>query len=372
MITKKTKNKILNRIIIASVFLALILLSSQASVYALTGVCSNCHTMHNSQDGSAVTGGAANDVLLTDDCLGCHTNASSQKIVTLGSTQIPQVMHTDGTGDLAGGNFDYLTLGDNRGHNIIDIGNPDDVLDIPPGGDWGGHQTVAAEGNLIDDSKLTCAGTNGCHGLRNGRANFLTPLDSLKGAHHKNISTDNTSTASDNYDSYRFLRGVQGYENNVSGSEWQNVDSTHHNEYFGSTTPLDPTNCAVSCHHNGIIPGDIQPGNHTISGFCATCHGIFHTLDGTGDGSFSSPFIRHPNDYALPTTGAYAAYTVYSVGAPVARDTVPSSISSSVNPGAIIMCLSCHKAHATQYADMLRWDMADMVVGTTGPAAGTG
>lgn len=360
----RIKDEILNRIIIVSVFLALIILSSLSSVYALTGVCSGCHTMHASQDGVA---GTPNDVLLNDDCLGCHSNGGSSKILN----NVPQVMHT-GTDDLAGGNFNYLSTADNRGHNIIDLANPDDVLDIPPGGDWGAHASVAAAGGLIDDSKLTCAGTNGCHGFRDWTGGApLNSLNSLKGAHHKNISTDNISTADDNYNSYRFLRGVKGYENNVAGSEWQNVDATHHNEYLGSTTPPDPTNC-IGCHHGGVS-GDIQPQSNTMSGFCGTCHGNFHLLDGIG-GSFTSPFVRHPTDVVLPATGEYAAYLTYKISAPVARAAVPSSISGSVTPGSdIVMCLSCHKAHATEFPDMLRWDMTGMVVGTTDPAfAGTG
>ncbi|MDO8282733.1 MAG: cytochrome c3 family protein [Thermodesulfovibrionia bacterium] len=367
MINKRKKDGVLNKIIIASVFMALIVLSSLSPVYALTGVCSNCHTMHNSQDGSTVTGGAANDVLLTDDCLGCHSNAGSSKILN----NVPQVMHT-GTDDLAGGNFNYLTASDTRGHNIIDLANPDDVLDIPPGGDWLAHSSVV--GKLIGDDRLTCAGTNGCHGLRAlAGPTFLTPLNSLKGAHHKNISTDNTSTADDNYNSYRFLRGVKGYENNVSGSEWQNVDAAKHNEYLGST---ETVSCATnSCHSATPVP-NIQPATHTMSGFCGTCHGEFHILDGTGDGSFSSPFIRHPTDIVLPSDigREYAAYTAYKVSAPVAKPLAAlTGISGVVNPGTdIVMCLSCHKAHATDFPDMLRWDMNDMVVGTTGPAAGTG
>lgn len=360
MINKRQKDGVLNKIIIASVFMALIVLSSLSPVFAITGVCSNCHTMHASQDGVS---GTPNDVLLTDDCLGCHSNTGSSKILN----NVPQVMHS-GTDDLAGGNFNYVTTSDTKGHNIIDLANPDDVLDIPPGGDWGAHASVVNK--LIGDDRLTCAGTNGCHGLRALQSSFISPLESLKGAHHKNISTDDTSTADDNHNSYRFLRGVKGYENNVSGSEWQNVDATKHNEYLGSTAAVS---CASnSCHAAAPVP-NIQPATNTMSGFCGTCHGNFHILEGTGDGSFSSPFIRHPTDIVLPATGEYAAYTTYNVGAPVARPLASlSGISGVVTPTDIVMCLSCHKAHATAYPDMLRWDINDMVVATTGPAAGTG
>ena len=107
---------------------------------------------------------------------------------------------------------------------------------------------------------------------------------------------------------------------------------------------------------------DINPENNTISGFCGTCHGYFHLIEGIG-GDTSSPFVRHPTDIVLPISGEYGSYNPnsgtneYSVEAPVARTTVPSSISNTVTPGTdVIMCLSCHKAHASDYPDILRWD----------------
>ena len=58
---------------------------------------------------------------------------------------------------------------------------------------------------------------------------------------------------------------------------------------------------------------------------------------------------------------------IYSVEAPVARPTVYSTPSPTVTPGIdVVMCLSCHSAHATPYADILRWDYSDMVAGGSG------
>ncbi len=45
--------------------------------------------------------------LTRGSCLGCHGMGGSNKIVTIGSSEIPQVYHTD-TEDLAGGNFAYI------------------------------------------------------------------------------------------------------------------------------------------------------------------------------------------------------------------------------------------------------------------------
>ncbi len=386
MIPRPHIDKTAKLIIISAVFALIIFTSYPSVVEALSGVCSNCHTMHDSQDGNPVATGGPNDVLLNEDCLGCHSNASNQKIVTIGTSKIPQVFHNDGSGDLAGGNFTYLSVDDNRGHNIVDLANPEGANGgWAPGGLWGGHGNTATMVNAdAGNSNLTCAGANGCHGLRHTDS-ADSNLEALKGAHHKNITTDSTSAFDDDYNSYRFLRGVKGYENDTSGSEWQNIDANTHNEYFGASAPADEFSTCGNCHSNSPAPNIIPPQG-TMSGFCGTCHGEFHLTDsspgvgvmiGIGDSS-SSPFLRHPTDVVLPGTGTeYDSYNAYSVEAPVARGVVPDSISPNVNSnagveGGIVMCLSCHKAHASEFPDMLRWDIDDMIVDTSGAAAGSG
>ncbi|MBI5665665.1 MAG: hypothetical protein HZC49_11365 [Nitrospirae bacterium] len=326
-----------------TILIVILLAASLKPVSAtITGPCANCHTMHNSQGGgsdmlSGQTG--PQGLLLKGDCLGCHGIGTS-KIVSLGTSEVPQVYHND-TSDLAGGNFKYIeTGGDSRGHNVVELGNPEETLSEPPGH----HSPSSIEVNI------TCSGISGCHGKR-------ASGESFKGAHHKNAD-GKLDTADQVYNSYRFLYGVKGYENTTGSYKWQNYNVSNHNEYFGDDTPMSFTGCNI-CH----TPQGVQPTNHTISGFCGTCHREFHTVGGIG-GDTSSPFERHPTDIVLPGgTTEYVNYNgsgnPYSVEAPVARTTVPDSIGSTVSPGSgtdAVMCLSCHMAHASNYADMLRWD----------------
>ncbi|MBU1640152.1 MAG: hypothetical protein KKG53_06680 [Proteobacteria bacterium] len=335
----------------------------------MTGPCDNCHTMHNSQDGLVMataggeSGSSENFFLTRGSCIGCHAMGTANKIELLGNTPVPQVLHVDGSGDLAGGNFAYLLgnkgsgASDAKGHNVIDFINEDELLYAPPGGIvQSGHNI----GVIVNDGNLTCAGTNGCHGYRKVSMTY-DPLYSgtpgLSGAHHNNVDgkCDVATTASN---SYRFLTGVKGYENQTD--KWQNVSSSSHNEYFGQATPIQ-LGCSTgntSCH---ATSAGVSPPDNTMSQFCASCHGNFHTLttvtsSGIGS-SFTSPFIRHPTDVALPASGEYASYTSYNIDAPVARTLVPDAASSAVTPGSdVVMCLSCHAAHATDFPDMLRWD----------------
>ena len=297
--------------------------------------CSNCHTIHYSQNGGTSTGwgsGGPYDFLLTNDCIGCHSSSTPDTIVNF----TPIVYNTvTPSQPLAGGNFYYITLDDRNGHNVIDLGNPDDFLIEPPGQIHSGQ---------IGQNELTCAGTNGCHGVRNF-SNTIGAI-SVKGAHHGNL-TGKLDVADQLNNSYRLLNGVKGYE----VSDWRNTSSTHHNEYYGATTPMDLSTCS-SCHFGGTI--GIKPASQTISGFCATCHGYFH--DSTDIGT-SSPFKRHPTDVVLPSTGEYTAYTTYDVTTPVARTVLPNTPEATVTPGSdVVMCLTCHMAHASPYYKMLRWD----------------
>lgn len=353
--------------------LLLLVCFPEAADAAMTGQCSNCHTMHNNQGGNPMvtyTYGAETDdtkfFLLRGTCLGCHAMGTANRIESISGSEVPQVYHTDPAGDLAGGNFAYL-LGvkgsgadDTKGHNIIDFGDPDDTFTQPPGRR---HDIASFNGNF------TCAGTRGCHGIRAGSVG--ADLRAIKGAHHGNTG-NKMDTANTVYNSYRFLYGVKGLENNGQNdisTEWQNVNGTNHNEYFGDNTPMDfdITGCN-SCHEG--MSSYISPDNNTMSGFCATCHGYYHLLDGGGQVGVGddnlSPFKRHPTDVILPGSGEYTSYASYNVNIPVARQTpVPDLISSTVTAGSdVVMCLSCHGAHATNYYKILKWDYKSTTLST--------
>jgi hypothetical protein len=322
----------------------------------ITGQCSDCHTMHNSQNGAVMvdyTYGAettdAKEYLLRGSCLGCHAQGSPDMVATINGNDVPQVYHTDPSGDLAGGNFAYIlgTKGsgasDGKGHNVIDFGNIENTLTGPPG-------------NIHPDFgvNITCAGTKGCHGNR-------IVGGGIKGAHHNNVDGQ-LDVADEVYKSYRFLNAVKGLED----ADWEKTESaSDHNEYFGKTTPMTfAGNCNI-CHHG--LDG-VYPNSSTISGFCGTCHRDFHTTDFIG--GTSSPFTRHPTDVLLPGGSTeYADYNgpgnPYSLLAPVARTTVPATPGSTVTPGSdVIMCLSCHAAHGTDNNDMMRWNYKSATLAT--------
>jgi hypothetical protein len=346
---------------------------------AISGQCSNCHTMHNSQDGAPVTiSGTPNEQLLNAGCVACHTTTTGQTT----SFGAPAILHTTapaGQGNsftLAGGDFHWVNNNEVglavNGHNVIDLpgvtGKDTNMPNLSPPG-WDPVATSSsfvagqvAGGEATWTSQLTCAGQYGCHGDHTQAGSF----PGMTGAHHENENTTATRAqlATTIGNSYRFLWGIKGLED--PNWNWGEVAATH-NEYYGEDNTADRTAGGLAAYGS----------RDTISFLCAECHGIFHgTIDSATPSG--SPWIRHPTDILLPNSGEYAEYNndgggsagPYSLEAPVARPTVPATSSSTVTPGTdIIMCLSCHRAHGAPLPDFLRWNYALMIAGggnTTG------
>jgi len=400
-----------------------------STVFAAQGIvgdCVDCHTMHNSEGGLPVaeigTTGTVSatpiENLLRMDCVACHANdpTGGSKIWTMtGGSTVPQVMHGDTTGDLAGGNFRYIMEGgDRKGHNVVDVVAVDGANLFPPG-----HRHATSEvGDMgFDVENFTCAGSMGCHGYRgqvltlippdpncdpefginiitgepctpeelNGSTEYRTGIKALSGydgfptatlksgAHHFNFEgLKNDGLDASFYDnplshSYRFIRSLRGYGNETD--RWQNVDKDSHNEYAAGydgpggpgneTTDFGTTSTCSKCHVSGKInttDARLTTPMTTMTGFCITCHGSFHS-PGTGP---HGAFLRHPSDYVIPDSGEYAAFTEYTVSAPVGRPAAFFSVgmtsSPTVTPGTdLVMCLSCHVAHAGPNDGMLRY-----------------
>ncbi len=365
--------------------LATLPVCGRASVH---GKCSNCHTMHNSQNNQPMNyngayttvanpGGSTtpNPALLRGNCLACHTGdnngGTSQDgtvpfVYTISSggptyTTYDSAGNVTGGNTLAGGNFYWCVngggggIGDvvaGGGHNVDMLGapaSPFTTAPLPPG-----FQVSAALPNggtgpasWPSGQQLTCAGVYGCHGDRTVSGN----LAAISGAHHNDATgeIDATTTGATTVGgSYRFLLGIYGNED----SDWEfKPTDTSHNQYHGydRSSETDYTD------------------KHTISYLCAECHGNFHNGSGNiSSSTWGSPWIRHPTDYDMGNTpsgseyrsyGANGTVDQYNVIVPVASQDVSSVVSSvTFNDDTIVMCLSCHRAHGSPYASLLRWN----------------
>ncbi len=333
-------------------FTFLIIISASYAFGKVTGECSNCHVMHNSQNGSAVVSPTQN-YLLKKSCVSCHTGTNST------GNNTPYVLSTSspsyGSNTLAGGNFYYVLQNSENGHNCLSIPGMSNDSNLTKAPGWHGsgtpvncnvcHSGHTSGGMYPDGANGDC---NSCH----------SQISSCKSCHKPAHHADDTTTAvvGENQGWYRFLispnhpdpaTGVKGIED----SDWElTVSSNDHNEYLGSAN------------------SDGSPDN-SMSHFCSGCHGYFHGIVQSSNNDGKSPWLRHPTNIALPSSGEYSLYNTtngttigsYNPIAPVARDpsvlTGMSGASATVTPGKDqVMCLSCHRAHGSPYPDMMRWD----------------
>ncbi len=316
---------------------------------AVVGRCSECHTMHYSQDGRVLTEWGQEgpyEALLTTNCLGCHmgTNVGgltpfvfSSEAPLYGSTGTSAETNT-----LAGGNFYWVAQpgGDSRGHNVKGLVAADGTLSAPPG--FTGTGTAAdgsrpGNGSWPSGQQVTCAGTYGCHG-----SHAETSLTSaVRGGHHNGLGGAITDPGDTPAGGFRMLVGIAGYED----AAWEyRPTSSKHNQYKGVDGVAD---------------------NSTISSLCARCHGQFHSGSSTG-----SPWLRHPVDYDMGSTGLTSEYrnyggegvNAYRVDAPVASANVSQVVTTVTFSGdTIVACISCHRAHGSPNHKLMRWDYAGTI-----------
>lgn len=306
----------------------------------VSGQCSNCHTMHNSQGSSSMATGGPHPVLLLNNCIGCHTGTDDPLDNSNGT---PYVMSSSsGFGDdfcLAGGFFP----------TSIGTGNNDDNHH---GVD--GSQTNAPAGFDGTDNTwytgttngLGCAGSNGCH----GNETDLGDMDGIKGGHHNTALT------------YRMLYSSYG------GGSARPVCGSPSEDYEEAIIQIPTTTVVRSSAGQNVniySAGTVGGSEATISELCAKCHGLFHGengISGNGTTNASSEWIRHPSDTELPA-GWEMAGTYAFDGADAKNNPFGYNNATYTANNTQVTCLSCHRAHGTDNNDLLRWSYGEQLAG---------
>lgn len=340
-----------------------------------TLLCSDCH----------VSGSALKKRDITDLCLSCHMDGRNTPQtadlpdLASGEWTAPIVMTATGVRpegiSMPAGDFYWSNLDPKKGHNPAytrGSGIPtsqammaDPVLgSIPPGG-------------TIAEPEWSCHSCHGSHSRFDAENGAWRQLK--RKINNKNITGDVS------------LFGVESTTGNVpQDPAFEPLKSNSRGDFQGNTY--------VSSRKDGnpLEGADLfQPESDTnknvyrggFSSFCSACHGNFHggnNETGTYDNGRSrvgGAWVKHPSNMRLGESSKYGegAYTAaitnmqgtnpnpagYDWKYPLVKADYDFTVKSvevsaqsrSVSGDDRIMCLTCHKAHATPFRNMTRWEV---------------
>ncbi len=401
------------RVLIAATASVLLLSGLHGVCFAFhnggTGACEGCHTMHNSLDGltRTITGDTSGYLLLGSDdsstCLNCHMGSTGGYQVmsgAIGARGVPSQM-TPG-GDFAWLNIttSYVTStlmagvnsGTRHGHNIVamDYGlGPSAVFMTAPGGTY-------------PSLNLGCTSCHDPHGATRVDGSYEFTVAALgqnpgpiagSGSQGKLKPTANSSVGV-----YRLLGGV----NYLPAS----LKST--NLAFIAPPPFAFAPL-VSNRSEAVTDTRVAYGNG-MSDWCANCHPGLHG-DSTPVGlphptgnimahmltsalsnvdSQAISIARRYNNYV--TTGnltgnvqtSYTSMVPYEEGLSMNNMTYADLATRAVNDGSQkggptfyatggnehVMCLTCHRAHASAWPMILRWNASGQYLTAQGAYPG--
>lgn len=339
--------------------------SSTPAAFHSGGVaeCGGCHSMHSPKpSGSFLLVGSD----ASSTCLTCHENAAdtgptgyhvSTAPGSLGAGQAP-LQRTPG-GDFGWLKKSYTFVvrgntinedGSTHGHNVVaaDFGYTVDPVN-----------TTAPGGGSFPSSQLAC---NSCHDPHGQYRRLADGTIAKAGAPIKASGSypaaTNEPDATGAVGAYRLLAGAGYAKAPFPGVPAAKVPSTYNRTEATTQTRVayghaltgghtSWGNWCATCHPNNHSSGSyVHPVDETLGGGTADNYNAYvksGDLSGTQATAFTSlvPFIESTSDYSVLASHAKNDDTFLS--GPGASDRVS--------------CLSCHRAHASGWEYMLRWNM---------------
>ena len=328
--------------------------------------CDGCHTMHGTNLGQPSTTGGSSLLLASDPssiCLNCHAGP--------GGPNSPSVFSPDGSAQTPGGDFywlgrtftwnDGISPGESHGHNVIarDYGLLQD------------RQRMVSPGGSYRAAHLGCTSCHDPHGRVKGGSRAGQPPVSGSGSYGER---PNAGTIRGNYR----LLGDSAY----AGS------SAAGGHRFVSNAPVARQNMTDRFGESDSSHVDYGAG---MSEWCGNCHaGILnsnHRMSFGVDEVFIHP-IGSTARFGSSHASIYNAYvssgnlngssaTSYLQFVPFERGVTESFLlnpASTQGPdaNARVSCLSCHRAHASAFTAMGRWDFTAVLLADSHPHSGDG
>jgi hypothetical protein len=353
-----------------------LLLVAGARAYAFhdggVGSCEGCHSMHVAPSGTSRGPALLNGGDPSSTCLACHAGTTSGGYLVMTTNVAPGIPPTQYT---PGGDFGWLlktytwlagsaglqsSQGEHHGHSIVaaDYGLFSDAT------------RTTAPGGTYPSDKLTCISCHDPHGRYRRRSDG-------------SVSTTGAPiTASGSYGGTQLAAPASG---TAVGTYRLLAGSGYAPKSAGPVVPfsvLPPVALSPTLFNKSERTSEVRVAYGTgMSEWCGNCHGSIHT---TGQTNTDSTFV-HPygSTARLVVGGESSIYNQY-VSSGVFTGSQPSSYSSLVpyeegtqdlatlsshvssdgtsvsGPSSgfeSVMCLSCHRAHASGWDGGLRWNM---------------
>jgi len=295
--------------------------------------CDGCHSMHNSHDNPVE--GLENSTLLkgsdpSSTCLNCHNGNGGYHIRS-----------SDGSNINQGGDFYWVSNpytvvvrgntntfgGDNAGHNVVafDFGM---IADANP-------SNAQAPGGSYSATDLSCTSCHDPHGQVHGGTKHGHPPISVSGSYGAADPSDGTI-----HGNYRLLADSQ-YKDGVIFSYDAPVATASNVSGANVAYGEGMSEWCANCHANFIGSPSKHPAGEDVQ------------LEGDIETNYTS----------YVSTGDYTGTNFYDVLVPVEMGKGDGSLLDPLNPfdedgagEANVMCLTCHRAHASAHNNSGRWD----------------
>jgi hypothetical protein len=387
---------------------------SSAYAFHAGGVadCDGCHTMHNSMENKAVAvhPGNEGDIVgvtnadpgtstqfqgknfllqgsdTSSTCLNCHAGSAIGSFTVL-TYPLPTTVGSAPVQRTPGGDFGWLakTFSGNRGATVA--------------GERHGHNIVAADFGLIADgaqatapggnypaSNLSCASCHDPHSRARIQDTATGVVTEAKlGSNVLPIYTSGSYGAASIATTgatgvYRLLGsatytqmslpGMTAFTANapvaVAPSGYNQSEAvTEVRVAYGSGMSEWCANCHASIHNGNVNAANtalIHPAGNTAL-LAATANNLNGDAAGTSIGAIYNAYVASGNLTGVVAT-SYTSLVPFERGTAViatlkALASNTNTAASSVGPSGTtenVMCLSCHRAHASGFASMARWD----------------
>ncbi len=331
--------------------------------------CLGCHNIHRSESSQDPSPGESSSTLPprvtlkgsdpSSTCLRCHA--------VIGA--IHSVLSNDGSKFTPGGDFywlrktftwtegglSYQSEADSHGHNVVAL-------------DYGLHQdrrqNTAPGGSYLAPS-LACISCHNPHAttMANGGAGSTTSVLTIYGEEPFEGTTNGN---------YRLLGGA-GYQGSPQGS---GVTFTHGPPVaVADSSSWTETDSSHPAYGSGM------------SEWCANCHPAFLNSSTSGvagkhpagkGAKLNADIARNYSSYMKTgdlsgiQASAYLALVPFEVGISDVVFLDPSSSSGPRFGNANVMCLTCHRAHASPFQNIGRWDFETAFIADSHPQSGDG